>query len=208
MIIYKITNTVTNRSYIGYTKQDLNVRWKQHYTQALKENKNRKFYNAIRKYGISSWTTEVLDETDTVSAAKAKEVFYIEKFNTYNFGYNATKGGDGNNGIIMSEKSNRARSKKLKGKKKSAETIAKFKQRKHTDESRQKISMSHIGKKKPWVKWTEEQCRARGLTRRAITECQYKQIHSMRAQGYKIKDIASESELSVDMVKKWLKMEW
>ena len=39
-------------------------------------------------------------------------------YNSYNNGYNSTLGGDGNNGIIMSEESNLKRSKKLKGVKK------------------------------------------------------------------------------------------
>lgn len=208
MIIYKITNTLTNQSYIGYTKQTLNIRWKQHYSQALKESKNRKFYNAIRKYGVDVWDREVIDVANDANEAKVKETFYIEKFNTYNQGYNATKGGDGNNGIIMSAESNLARSQKLKGIRKSAATIEKFKQRKHSHHSRQKISQSHLGKKKPWVKWTPEQCRARGLARRAITKDQFDAIHNLRNQGFKIKDIANEVALSIDMVKKWLKMVW
>jgi len=62
--------------------------------------------------------------------------------------------------------------------------------------------------KKPWVKWTKEQCKARGMTRRIITHDQYNAIHHKRNNGGKIKDIALEVGLSVDMVKKWLKMDW
>jgi group I intron endonuclease len=208
MIIYKITNTMTDCSYIGYTKQLLENRWKQHYKQALKENKNRKFYNAIRKYGTDCWLTEIIDTADSPAQAKEKEIFYIEHYNTYFEGYNSTHGGDGNNGIIMSEESNTARSKKLKGIKKSPSTVEKFRQRKQTEITKEKISKKHIGMKKPWVKWTPEQCRLRGLSRRSITKEQYDQIHLLRSDNLKIKQIAESTSLSVDMVKKWLKMDW
>jgi group I intron endonuclease len=208
MIIYKITNTMTNCSYIGYTKQLLENRWKQHYKQALKENKNRKFYNAIRKYGTDCWLTEIIDTADSPKQAKEKEIFYIKHYNTYFEGYNSTHGGDGNNGIIMSEESNKARSKKLKGVKKSDDTIKKFRERKQTQRTKDKISKSHQGMKKPWVKWTPEQCRERGLSRRSITEDQYKQIHIYKSQKLTIREISGLIGLSPDMVKKWLKMNW
>lgn len=208
MIIYKITNTITNLSYIGYTKQNLNNRWQQHYKQALKESKNRKFYNAIRKYGIDVWKTEVIDVAINADEAKNKETLYIEKYNSYYDGYNSTLGGDGNNGIVMSKESNDARSKKLKGIKKSSETIEKFKQRTQSAETKEKISNSHKGMKKPWVKWTPEQCRQRGLTRRQISREQYDIIHQSKSQNMTIKLISEITGLSKDMVKKWSKMPW
>ena len=51
-----------------------------------------------------------------VEESKIKERFYINLFDSYNFGYNSTLGGDGNNGIIMSEESNKKRSQALQGK--------------------------------------------------------------------------------------------
>ena len=208
MIIYKITNTLNNLAYIGYTRFSLNERWTQHYKTALKETKNRKFYNAIRKYNKDVWAVEIIDEANNATEAKLKEIFYIEKHNTYYNGYNATKGGDGNNNIIMSTESNQARSQKLKGIKKSEETIKKFKNRKQTEVTCQKISKSHLGKKKPWVKWTKDQCRKRGLTRRSITEQQYNLIHEYRKQNYKITDISKIVGISNDLVKKWLHIKW
>lgn len=208
MIIYKITNTLTGLPYIGYTKKTLEERWKSHYGQALKETKNRKFYNAIRKYGIDCWTLEIIETVETPDEAKDKEIFYISHFNSYHNGYNSTLGGDGNNKIIMSKESNEARSKKLKGIKKSPETIEKFKNRTHPESVKQKISEKHKGKKKPWVKWTKEQCRKRGLTRRLITKEQYDQIHLYKSQNLKIREISLLVGLSGDMVKKWMSLEW
>ena len=44
MLIYKATNIITKKCYIGQTV-------KPHKHRAYKENTNTKFYNSIRKYG-------------------------------------------------------------------------------------------------------------------------------------------------------------
>lgn len=206
--VYKITNTVTNKIYIGYTSLSIEDRWNQHKFDALKQESNRKFYNAIRKYGTEVWNLELLCETSTVNEAKEKEISYIALFDSYNTGYNATKGGDGNNGIIMSEESNIKRSQALKGKKKSPETVEKFKARKQTEETNAKIGRAHLGKKKPWVKWNHEQIVKRAMTRRGLTKEQYDEMHRLRKEGYLIRDIAEKVNCSYDLTKKWLKKSW
>ena len=206
--LYKITNILNNKCYIGWTNRNIQERWQEHQTDALRVRDNRKFYNAIRKYGITNWTVEKLLETNTTDEAKIKEIELISFYNSYHKGYNATKGGDGNNGIIMSEESNRARSQKLKGTKKSPETIEKFRARRSTPEENEKRSLSHKGKKKPWVKWTPEQIEKRAMTRRLLSKEQYDQIHELRKQGLTIKKIGIIVGCSGDMVKKWLKKDW
>jgi DNA invertase Pin-like site-specific DNA recombinase len=62
--------------------------------------------------------------------------------------------------------------------------------------------------KKPWVKWTQEQIIKRAMTRRALTEQQYNQIHELRKTGLRICDIAKQVNTSSDLVKKWLKKSW
>jgi group I intron endonuclease len=205
LIIYKITNSINNKSYIGYTKHSLNTRWEQHVSSALKTPSNRKFYNAINKYGIDIWNREILLEVSNASTAKEKEIELIQQFNTYESGYNSTKGGDGNNGIIMSDESNLARSIALKGIPKSYNRML---NKKHAVESKQKISKAHLGMKKPWVKWTPEQCKKRGMTRRALTEKQYNTIHQLRKEGYTIGSISKDTGISTDLIRKWLDMDW
>jgi group I intron endonuclease len=206
--LYKITNTVNNKCYIGWTSKDVQNRWSQHKTDALRIRDNRKFYNAIRKYGIENWIVDTLLETTTVEEAKLKEIELIAVYDSYYKGYNSTKGGDGNNGIVMSKESNQARSLKLKGIKKSPETIEKFKARRSTPEENKKRSLSHKGKKKPWVKWTTEQIEKRAMTRRGLNKEQYDQIHELRQQGLTMKKIGEAVGCSGDMVKKWLKRDW
>lgn len=207
-VVYKITNLITDKSYIGWTSKNADVRWDEHTKTAARNKDNRKFYNAIRKYGIETWKTEILCETSTNEEAKLKEIFYIELFESYLKGYNSTKGGDGNNGIVMSEESNKARSNALKGKKKSTSTIEKFKQRKQTETTKKAISDAHLGMKKPWVQWTNEQVTKRAMTRRSLSHDQYLEIQRLRATGLTIKNISQLTNISCDLVKKWLKKEW
>lgn len=207
-VVYKITNVITDKSYIGWTSKNAEVRWDEHVKTAARNKDNRKFYNAIRKYGIDSWKTETLCETSTNEEAKLKEIFYIDLFESFIKGYNSTKGGDGNNGIVMSEESNKARSNALKGKKKSTSTIEKFKQRKQTESTKKAISEAHTGMKKPWVKWTSEQIEKRALSRRSLSYDQYVEIKKLRASGLTIKNISQLTNISCDLVKKWLKKEW
>ena len=92
--IYKITNTINNKAYIGKTEKTnpLN-RWKEHIKDANKVYKNKRpLYEAIKKYGSNNFTFEVIEETlDPCN----KEIFYISLYDTYKNGYNATIGGDG-----------------------------------------------------------------------------------------------------------------
>lgn len=204
-IVYKITNTLNNKCYIGWTSYSLKKRWAQHVKDAISTITNRKFYNAIKKHGVDTWISEVLCEGLTKDQAKDKEIELIAYFNSYYQGYNSTKGGDGNNGIIMSKESNDARSNKLKGIPKNYNRML---GKKHSEESKRKMSDAHRGMKKPWVKWTEEQCKARGLKRRVLSEEQYKTMHILKSKGLTIKEISNEINISTDLAKKWLKMDW
>lgn len=203
--LYKITNLLNDKCYIGWTGKTVEDRWQRHQKDALSYRDNRKFYNAIRKYGIESWNVETLMEVFSIDEAKQKEIELIEKYNSYYQGYNATKGGDGNNGIIMSEESNLARSVALKGKVKNYDRM---KNKKHRQESKDKISEAHIGMKKPWVKWTKEQVSKRAMTRRGLTKSQFDQMHNLKSQGLPIRVIAEKIHSNPSLVKKWLQKNW
>ena len=203
--IYKIENIINNKCYIGWTSKSVDFRWNEHKSDAIKIRDNRKFYNAIRKYGIDSWNVTTLCEVDSKEIALKKEIEYIQQYDSYHNGYNSTLGGDGNNGIIMSEESNIKRSKKLKGTKKpNGFNLGRI----HSNETKNKISKSHIGKKKPWVKWSEEQINKRAMTRRSLTKEQYDLMIKLRSEGLITKEIAKIINVSNDVVKKWIHKTW
>jgi group I intron endonuclease len=203
--VYKITNNINGKSYIGFTGNTIFERFEQHKKDALKIRDNRKFYNAINKYGVDVWEIKLLETLDNADFAKQKEIKFIEKFDTYNAGYNSTKGGDGNNGIIMTEESNLKRSKALKG---IPKNYTRMHGKTHSEESKKKISESHKGKKKPWVKWEKSIIEKRAMTRRGLTEQQYNLIHELTKEGLTSREISEKINLSNDMVKKWRLKDW
>lgn len=92
--IYKITNTINGKSYIGKTYLPIEERFKQHIQDFKKTRcKNRPLYSAISKYGVENFKIEVIEETNTPAE---REMYWIKFYNTYGkTGYNATRGGDG-----------------------------------------------------------------------------------------------------------------
>jgi hypothetical protein len=57
--------------------------------------KNRKFWNSLRKHGFECWSHEILGICSSLEEAKNMEKLLIEQYDTYNCGYNTTKGGEG-----------------------------------------------------------------------------------------------------------------
>lgn len=93
--IYKITNKTNNKSYIGKTLQTPEKRFKQHIADSKRERcKNRPLYRAMNKYGIENFMLEIIEECSN-NVISDREVYWIDYYDTYKNGYNATKGGDG-----------------------------------------------------------------------------------------------------------------
>ena len=91
--IYQITNDINGKIYIGKTEFSIEKRFKEHCSDAFRErNEKRPLYAAMRKYGIEHFHIELLEETDN---PEERETFWIEKKQSFKFGYNATLGGDG-----------------------------------------------------------------------------------------------------------------
>lgn len=97
MGIYKITNKINNKSYIG---QSIHIedRWTDEKYCAFEPTAHR--YNTIlsqafRKYGIDNFVFEILEQCSQ-EELNEKEKYYIQKYDSYYNGYNATMGGEGN----------------------------------------------------------------------------------------------------------------
>ena len=106
-IIYKFTNNINGHSYIGQT-----INPKSRYQDHIgRIKKNTGLDTAIAKYGAENFSYEVLYETPLLPCYQVKEllnekeIYYINKFDTYNNGYNQTLGGKGTVGMPCSEKS-------------------------------------------------------------------------------------------------------
>lgn len=91
--IYMITNLTNGMSYIGQAR-DLKDRWSSHIKAGLgAETPSRnKLYPAMLAIGVENFSFEVL-EFCSVAELNEREKFYIEFYDTVNFGYNITRGG-------------------------------------------------------------------------------------------------------------------
>jgi len=98
MIIYRILNIKNNKSYIGQSVHSFNIRykggkwWKYTHNEILK--------NAVNKYGIDSFTIEILkDDIENIEDLNKFESYYADMYNTYRpNGYNIN--GCGNNRFV------------------------------------------------------------------------------------------------------------
>ena len=152
--IYKITNTVNQKCYIGWTSRNVQTRFEEHLNGPCEK---MVISSAILKYGKEHFVVEVLYQTLDFDHSREMEGLFIRENNSLvesmgGFGYNVDLGG--------------------KGKKRSQITIEKHRQkmlgRKQSDEHKKKKAdairgekngMANIGDKHPRFgkKWTDEQ---------------------------------------------------
>lgn len=90
--IYKITNNINRKIYIGKTTRTIKERWKEH-LKKMNYGKN-KLYNALNKYEIDNFIIEEIEECDD-DILNEREIYWINFYNSYENGYNSTGGGDG-----------------------------------------------------------------------------------------------------------------
>lgn len=96
MWVYKITNTINNKCYIGITR-NIKKRWYSHKLRGRNRNDNHPLYNAMSKYGIDNFKFEILEENiETIDEIVTKERYYIKYYHSHvsENGYNITYGGE------------------------------------------------------------------------------------------------------------------
>jgi len=90
MIIYKISNTINSKIYIGQTTKSLKKRWSDHYY-----GNRTTISKAIRKYGKDNFSIELIDIAKTLKELNILEEKYIKEFNCISpNGYNLKHGGN------------------------------------------------------------------------------------------------------------------
>jgi len=128
MFIYKITNLINNKIYIGQTTKTLDERLIRHFVDA-RYRQNTHILKAIKKYGKENFIIEKLEKCNFLEELDKREIYWIKKLNSKNrdIGYNITDGGQGTHGYIFTKKIREKIGKKSKG-------------RKHTEETKFKMS--------------------------------------------------------------------
>ncbi len=129
--IYMIRNTVNDKKYIGQTTTKLNKRARWTINGLRKYNRHLVF--SLEKYGIENFERKILSIAINKKQLNQLEKNYIKKYNTINqdFGYNLMEGGHD------ASSWNKGLSKEKQP----------FYNRKHTKETKKKISMALTGRK-------------------------------------------------------------
>lgn len=90
--IYKITNKINGKSYIGQTT-DYQRRFREHRNKGYGEEPNKPLYNAFDKYGVNNFDFEVIE--DLTENYNEREKYWIQYYNTLlPNGYNVEPGGE------------------------------------------------------------------------------------------------------------------
>lgn len=99
-IIYKITNKVNNKVYIGLTRRTFKKRWYMHVWEANNRNTRSNFHNAIKKYDKDIWISEIVCCCINKQHAEEMECHFIKENDSYKNGYNMTEGGNAFGGLV------------------------------------------------------------------------------------------------------------
>lgn len=176
--IYKITNLVNKKVYIGFTGQPPLRRFQRHIYTSNSKNEQYLIHKAIRKYNIDNFIFEVICQSKEADYAENElEPYFIKKYNCHykdGWGYNMTYGGHTVSGYKCTEEEKKKKSQKTtqqwkdpiirkkmlnrKGRKDTKHSIeAKFKMRETrkrimTDELKEKYRQSSSLNKKLCVK--------------------------------------------------------
>lgn len=116
--VYCLTNKINGKKYIGITRQEIEKRWK----NGRGYKKTTRIAMAIKKYGWDNFDKKILYNDLDNKKASDMEVFYINKYNTTENGYNVQSGGFKDYTTEMSEYHKQCVSKANKGKHYSPET--------------------------------------------------------------------------------------
>ena len=161
MVIYKVTNLVNNKIYIGKIKKD----YPEYFGSGVLIN------HSIKKYGIENFKKEIIDSASSVEELNEKEKYWIQYFNSNNLtiGYNIGKGGEGGDVFTNNPNKEEIRLKCSKP----AEKNGMF-GRNHTEESKKKISKHKKGQREGITTWNK------GLKKENYTFEQYKKMYIER----------------------------
>lgn len=122
--IYKITNVINKKIYIGKTKSSIQTRFKQHLYSVTHHKSKSMLYDAMNKYGADNFIIEEIDFAYTLQELNDKEIYWISYYDSRNptKGYNICKGGECGPGGPM------------------------FKGHHHSEHTKQLMSATHSGK--------------------------------------------------------------
>jgi len=151
-LIYKATNKINGKSYIGQTQTSLNDRISKHF-YSVRHNSNLHFHNALRKYDFD-WT--IIEKCKSKVELDKKECCYIEQYNTFDDGYNLTKGGDAGTFGHKHSKETKKKMSKIAKKRLEIPENHNFYGKHHSEKTKEKIRNSKLGQKVHSEEWKKD----------------------------------------------------
>ena len=127
IFVYKITNIINKKVYIGQTIRSPKERFQRHIADAIHGKLDTHLSRAIRKYGACNFALEVIDTASDREELNEKEKYWIEHYDSCHMGYNTAPGGWACGGNTYANLDN-------------------------LNEVRQKLSASKMGGKNPYSK--------------------------------------------------------
>lgn len=154
--IYKITNLTNSKVYVGWTSRDPQLRFEEHQKTRKPKYQDRSAISyAIEKYGVDSFVFEVVYQSLDYDHSRQMEVVFVQEYNCLveHWGYNRDLGGTGHKRTQSTIEKHRE---KIKGKKQSAEHVAK---RSAAVTGSKNGCYGRVGEKHPrhGKKWSEEE---------------------------------------------------
>lgn len=142
--IYQIKNILTGKVYVG-SSIDIHDRILDH-KQMLKKDKHHspKLQNSVNKYGVENFLFEMIEECSKEFLVE-REQYWIDLFSGYTNGYNSRPKASNNLGFKFSEESKERIRKSQKGLQ--AGSKHPLYGKKHSEETKQKMRLSKLGKK-------------------------------------------------------------
>jgi group I intron endonuclease len=215
MIIYKATNLINGKVYIGQTTVSLQERRQCHYRKAFYKDRPWRghFHHAIKKYGWDSFSWEIIDKAKNKKELNKLEKYWIRFYFSFyrEHGYNLTTGGDS---YEMSPETRRKISEAQKGRIIPQSRIEQLKKemrgsgnhfygKKHTEETKRKISENRKGKGLGQTELQKVKCPHRGSRNgnSKLTERDVRNIRIMFRDGARYADILRLYNISRPTVK-------
>lgn len=188
--VYKITNQVNGKIYIGKTN-NIRVRWNKHKRTAIVKTQGQFSYlhKAMNKYGAENFSIETLGEYDTEAEALNQESYYINLLhaNERTIGYNLTLGGDGSLGYKHTEETIKLLCEIRKGTQTGVDNN--FYGKKHTEETKKKIG-----------KLNAETLKGANNPAAILTEHKVLEIRVKRANGATLTQLAIEYKVGITTI--------
>lgn len=190
-VIYKISNIINNKFYIGSTKYFINRRREHIYTLNKKTHRNKYLQRAWDKYGQENFKFEILEENVDKDKLLEREQFYLDTLKPYleEIGYNLNPTAGSNLGFKMPKEAIEKIRKANTGKK-------------HSEETKKRISEIQIGKKRKFISkfLISQKCRGEKNPAAKLNWELVREIRNKKLEGLYNRQLAKQYNVSESLI--------